>query len=110
MSIGIAKDPQGPDTKGRLPTFAPVPHSDNRALRKRILMAGCVLLPCAILGVGLWHHYALRTQVMAAAERATPGPMMFEAGWATDESAAASDPSAFSNTTVCQIPRRFSKK
>ena len=42
--------------------------SDNRALKNRILMVGCVLLLCAMLGVGFWHHYTLRSQPVA-----TPG-------------------------------------
>jgi RND family efflux transporter MFP subunit len=58
---------QVPDTKARLPTSASVQNPDNRDLRNRILMAGCALLLCAMLGVGFWHHYTVRTQVMATA-------------------------------------------
>jgi RND family efflux transporter MFP subunit len=62
--MSITEDPQVPDAKGRLPTSASVPDPDNRALRNRILMGGCVLLLCAILGIGFWHHYASRAQVV----------------------------------------------
>jgi len=62
--MSITEDPQLPDAKGRLPTSASVPDPDNRALRNRILMGGCVLLLCAILGIGFWHHYASRAQVV----------------------------------------------
>jgi RND family efflux transporter MFP subunit len=62
--MNITKSPQVP-VKGRLPAFASVPDPDNRALRNRILMVGCVLLLCAMLGIGFWHHYTLRSQVMA---------------------------------------------
>jgi len=67
--MSITAGPQVPDAKGRLPPFASVPDPGNRALRNRILIGGCVLLLCAILGGGFWHHYTLRAQVMAMAER-----------------------------------------
>src|SRR5215467_14745428 len=63
----MTQGPQVPDTKARLPTFASVQNPDNRDLRNRTLMAGCALLLCAMLSVGFWHHYTLRTQVMATA-------------------------------------------
>ena len=67
--MSITEGPQVPDAKGRLPPFASVPDPGNRALRNRILIWGCVLLLCAILGGGFWHHYTLRAQVMATAEQ-----------------------------------------
>jgi RND family efflux transporter MFP subunit len=65
--MNITERPRVP-VKGRPPAFAPVPVPDNRALRNRIFMVGCVLLLCAMLGVGFWHHYTLRSQPVA-----TPG-------------------------------------
>jgi RND family efflux transporter MFP subunit len=34
-----------------------------------MLMAGCVLLLCATLGVGVWRHYTLRAQIIGTAEQ-----------------------------------------
>jgi RND family efflux transporter MFP subunit len=67
--------PEVPDAKARLRTLAPGPDLDNGAPRKRrgigrrTLMAGCVLLLCATLGIGFWRHYTPRAQVMATAEQ-----------------------------------------
>src|SRR5262245_36704969 len=65
--MSTTESPQVPNAKGRLPAFASVPGPDNRARRNRNLTVGCVLLLCAMLGFGLWHHYTLPTQVMATA-------------------------------------------
>ena len=73
--------------KRRLRALAPVSKPDHRAARKRILVFGCLLLLCALLGIGYWHHQALPVRVMptagqpeepilnvrAALVRATPG-------------------------------------
>jgi RND family efflux transporter MFP subunit len=66
---------QVPDARARSPTVAFGPDLDNGAPRTRrgigrlILMAGCVLLLCATLGVGFWRHHALHAQVIATAEQ-----------------------------------------
>jgi RND family efflux transporter MFP subunit len=66
--MSTMEGPKVPDPKGRLPTLAS-PDPDSRALRNRILVAGCALLLCAVLGIGFWHHYTLRTRVTAMAEQ-----------------------------------------
>jgi RND family efflux transporter MFP subunit len=65
--MSITESPQVADAEGRLATSASAPDPDNRALRNRILMGGCVLLLCAILGIGFWLHHASRTELTARA-------------------------------------------
>jgi RND family efflux transporter MFP subunit len=66
--------PQVADAEARQPTLAPGPDLDNgaprnpRGRRRRILMAGCLLLLCVTLGIAFWRHYMLRAQVLATAE------------------------------------------
>jgi RND family efflux transporter MFP subunit len=61
------------EAQARLPAAAD-PDLDHGALRtrrgtgRRILMAGCALLLCATLGIGLLRHYTPRADVMATAE------------------------------------------
>ena len=61
------------DAQARLPAAAD-PDLDHGALRtrrgtgRRILMAGCALLLCATLGIGLLRHYTPRADVVATAE------------------------------------------
>ena len=73
--MSSTRTPQVPEVKARLPALAPGPDLNNGALRnrrgigRRTLMAGCMLLLCATLGIGFWRHYTLRAQVMATAEQ-----------------------------------------
>ena len=73
--MSSTEDPHAGDAQVRLPASAPGLGLGHRALKTRrgigrpILMAACVLLLGAMLGIGLWRYSTPRAQIIATAEQ-----------------------------------------